>query len=312
MRYVRMLGVCLIAAFAVSALAAGSALAKKQKYESLAVYKNCPLGNAEVEICDYATTSGGPEGGQFTVGPITIPLSQKIALQFGYHENPETGQLTLYGPEDGAPILVAPPLLVPGHPLEEITPEEQEELGWPQSLKESYAVAKKHRLLKTADEQLELVGTPALNPTNIVFEEGVGVEVPLAIKAENGWLATLGDECHVGSASEPIVQHLTSGADTSPLTEETLHGTAGSLEIFDQGAAIVLLGSDLLDNTYPVPAANCTGPFSEVLAATIDKVFGVPAVAGASVTELKGDLHEAAAAFVRKNNEFKKLKKEIH
>jgi len=36
-----------------------------------------------------------------------------------------------------------------------------------------------------------------------------------------------------------------------------------------------------------------------VMAATIDKVFGVPAVAGASVTEIKGTLYDGYGPFVK-------------
>lgn len=295
-----MLGVCIAIVAAAGAVAASSALAEfiPPGTKNLKIYKNCPTGNLAVEICDYATTSGGAAGGQFTVGPVTVPLSKKIALQFGYHEN-EDGSLTVYGPEDGEPLFVAPKLRVPGYPVAKVRPEEQNELGWSEELKANYAEAIKKPKNMIAYEQLELVGTPVLNPVNIIFEEGVGVEVPLRIKAENAWLESRGNECYIGSEAEPIVQHLTSGADTSPLTGVTVKGSAGELFIFNEGASITLNSSDLVDNTFSVPAASCTGPDAETIAATIDKVFGLPAVAGASITELKGSLHEAAAQFLR-------------
>jgi hypothetical protein len=325
-RHVRMLGLCLAAVFAMSAMTlavASPALAskcseecKKEKEEkklkeleqerfvppgteSLKYYENCPVNNPKTELCEYASTSGGAAGGQFTVGPISVPLAKKIAIQFGVHENEATEELESIAPEDGAPVLVAPRLTVPGYPVAHISLSEQEELGWSAELKASYAKAKLKAGKMRAYEQLESAGLPRVNPTNLVFETGTGVEVPLKLKAENAWIESLGDECYVASEAEPIVQHLTTGSDTSPLTGTTLHGTAGELFIFDEGDALALDESNLVDDTFTVPAANCTGPNSEVIAATIDKVFGVPAVAGASVTELKGSLHEAVSEFIK-------------
>ena len=61
---------------------------------------------------------------------------------------------------------------------------------------------------------------------------------------------------------------------------------------------VVITKSNLVDNEFAVPGATCTGPFSTEIAAAIDKEFGVPAVAGASKTELKGTLWNATAEAV--------------
>ena len=126
------------------------------------------------------------------------------------------------------------------------------------------------------------------------------MEAPVKIKGENKWLSELGDVCYIGSNEAPIVQHLTSGASTSPLTGNTIHGSAGELAIIKEGNELWLHNSDLVDNTYPVPGATCTGPFSAQIAAAIDREFGIPAVAGASVTELKGTLYNATKEVAEK------------
>ena len=56
---------------------------------------------------------------------------------------------------------------------------------------------------------------------------------------------------------------------------------------------VIISNNVLVDNTYAVPGAKCTGPYSEVIATTIDKEFGIPAVAGASVTEIRGTLYNS-------------------
>ena len=142
MRHVRILVLCLVAAFAMSGttlVVASPALAggkcnqeckekkEKEKQEAkekqekekeeaelpgiYAVFSACPLNNPEVTFCIDAQTSGGKTGGQFTVGSITIPLSKPITLQggmtsTGYHNEPELSGFI--EPESSAETLVAP------------------------------------------------------------------------------------------------------------------------------------------------------------------------------------------------------------
>ncbi len=306
MRHVRMLGLFLIAALVVSAVTVTSALGStvKNPTEKLNIYKNCPVNGEsaagrKAELCVFSATEAAPEGGAFTVGGITVPLLKQVQLQYGLAEDPETGATEFVAPTNGAPAIVPTPELVPGEPIGHISAAEQEELGWPVALKFSYAQAQKKGLVKKVYESIEQAGIPVQNATNIIFEEGTGVEAPVKIKGENKWLSQLGDVCYIGSEEDPVTQHLTTGTSTSPLTGEELKGTAGELRIFLEGDAILLTHSDLVDNTYAVPGATCTGPFSSVIAATINKEFGIPAVAGASNTQLKGTLYESVAALIK-------------
>jgi len=298
MRHLRMLGLCVAAVLAVTAVTASSALAAvKNPTKGLTIFKNCPVHVTEVEgkpvetvQCVFGATESGA-GGQFTVGGITVPLSKQIVLQYGI-AIVNNGYGEAYAPPTHGVEAIAPtPENVPGEPIAHITAAEQEELGWPETLKYSYAQAQKHGLVKKATETIELAGIPVTNKGNIVFEEGVGLEAPVKIKAGNAWLSALGTVCYIGSDAEPIVQHLTSGETTSPLTSEKLHGFSGELDIFHAGEEAWLTHSVLLDNTYAVPGASCTGPYSAQIAATIDKEFHIPQPAGASVTEVKSTLY---------------------
>jgi hypothetical protein len=311
-RHVRMLGLCLVAAFALAAATASSAMAAvKNPSESWKVFRNCPVeGQGEVApgvfretlTCVFGATEPG-EGGQFTVGPITVPIAKQIVLQYGATvEENATGEspLVYIAPSHGVEAINPAPERVPGEPIAHITTTEQEELGWPETLMYSYAQAQKHHEVKTAYETIELAGIPATSINNIIHEEGVGVEAPVKIKAENKWISKLGTVCYVGSNEDPIVQHLTSGESTSPLTGETVHGSKGEIHILE-GPRVVLSDSDLVDNTYAVPGAKCSGAYASVIAATIDKEFDLPQPAGASLTEIKGALYSVSAVHAKEH-----------
>lgn len=305
-----MVGLCLVAVFAVASVTATSASAVEKYKKSLKLYENCPV-NAEnpewaasegkLEFCVYAETEK-TEGGQFKVGNITTPLSKPVKLQYGlaWKEDCEVEPETCLDeisvpPINGLEAITPTPEKVPGEPIANITPAEQEELGWPEGLKNRYREGQKKKTVKTVYETIELAGVPKTTRWRVVFQEGTGVEAPVMIKGENKWLSQLGDVCYIGGPSNPIVQHLTSGASTSPLTKETIQGEADLVEFFHNFEGVAV-HSKLVDNTYAVPGATCTGPYSSYIEATINKEFGIPAAAGASVTELKGWLYNFTAA----------------
>ena len=155
MKHVRILGVCLVAVFAMGALAA-SALATP----GLKVFQNCAVNATEAVgdpgnpigpggQCIYATTEKGAEAGSFTVGDITVPFSKQVVLQFRSVLNFETEREYFVAPLHGVPAIAPTAELVPGEPIANITPAEQEELGWPEGLKYSYSQAQKHHEVKT-------------------------------------------------------------------------------------------------------------------------------------------------------------------
>jgi hypothetical protein len=296
-RQLRMLGLCLVAAFAMSSVAAGSALAS----QNLEIYKNCPLKDSLVEVCSFGQTYQG-EGGHYTVGPITVPVTNSIILQGGYFEG--EGKQVFVLPNNGQAVVPVAET-VPGEVLAYVTPAEQKEFGWPEALEKSYEKARIKGSFGegTTTEVIETAGVPGLNNTNLIFEEGTAITAPIKITGKNKWLEKLGGNCKIGSSEDPIVQHLTTGTTTSPSTGETLRGTAGSLEILEEGNEVTLHGTTLVDNTYPVPAVHgCGGGANEAyLDPVVDRAFGLPAQAGASVTELVGEFDLAVAKFVKEN-----------
>jgi hypothetical protein len=299
-RRVRTLGLCLVAAFAMSVVATSSALAEQNIEE----YKKCPFHNPLVEVCTYGHTYAG-EGGHYTVGGITVPITNSIVLQGGYYES--EGKQVFVAPANGQAVVPVPET-VPGEPLGNVTPAEQREFGWPETLEKKYENARIKGLFGpgTTTEIIESAGLPVLNNSNIIFEEGIGIQAPIKIIGKNKWLESIGGgkigNCRIGSTEHPIVQHLTTGFSTSPLTSEMLRGSAGSLEILREGSEVTLNGSRFVDNTYPVPAAvGCGGGVYEgYLDPVVSRAFGLPAAAGSSNTELVGEFDLAVSSLVKK------------
>ena len=315
MRHVRILGLCLVAAFAMSALAATSAGAERPLSEAALakLYKplsQCPTGAKDSEglepgTCVFAETLGGKNGGEYTVGSITIPLSKKIILQggeneaYGIRHHEEEGRGEWFGASNGE-TLVSPPLAVPGGLVNRIKPQPY----WPTALKESYETARKNKEL-TATETLQLAGTPWVNRANLLemqHKEGepglIAFHLPMKVVVNSPWLTTLGGgTCHIGSTEHPIVVELTSGQSTGPFPYEynTSHGLnyeARGVTFKDSFNIVEVPGSTLVNNTYAVEtgAEGCGGSYESLVDHAISTAAGIPAPSGANSVILRGNL----------------------
>ena len=309
MRHVRMLGLCLVASFAASVVAATPALAEKplsqkQLEKIYAPFRACPVNNPELyklyegeegAYCLNAQTAGGKNGGQFTVGSITIPLSKKITLQGGQDFEGKAfygeGELPpgFIEPENSSETLLAQPLKVPGGFVNRIAPQPY----WPAALKESFENAKKDHEL-TATETLELAGTPEISSNDLLNEEYTAFELPMKVRVTSPWLTTLGGSpCYVGSDEHPIIVDLTSGQSTGPYPYEynTSHGV-GNTEIGfkDEFNYVEVKGSTLVNNTFAVTtgAEGCGGEFESYVDRAVSTAAGVPDASGQNSVILTG------------------------
>jgi hypothetical protein len=281
MRHVRMLGLCLVAAFALSAMAAVPALAKKGGYSlnTWTQFKYCPYTNGEVAYCLHAETSSG----FFTIGTVRVPLSKPVVLQGAITEceptntcpeGHEPGGLFVVPAVNGGETLESPELSV-AHGLSLITKQDQKEAGWPQALIESFKEAKanKETGLKV---KIEMAGdslfenSNGLNIGHVVEEYGAGFELPLKTRLISSWLEKLGGgPCTIGNNEHPIMQYLTS---ESP-------GSAGSLEFNSEFTNIELKGNSLVALNWPVEAASaatgCGGEYESYVDAAINETLGL-------------------------------------
>ena len=296
MRHVRMLGLCMVALLVLSAVVAGSAMAKKSKYsaETWQQYKDCPYTDTQVEYCFAGITSGGKNGGYFQIGNAKVPLSKPVTLQGGFYEDREApgGVLKIVAAANGGETLESSELALSGG-LKLITKGIQERAGWPQTLKESFNEAKKNK--ETAvNVKIEVAGgnrlyeeVAGLSTEALIFEEGTAFELPLKVKMTNSWLEKLGGgPCTVGNEEHPIMQYLTS-ANPGRATEE------GGFHFGDEFRNIALEGSRLLDFGWPVEeaagASGCGGSYESYVDAALNDVMEVPYRHG--VTFLQGSLY---------------------
>jgi hypothetical protein len=292
-----MVGACLIAVFAVFAVAAGSASAKDPyTVDTWGQYKNCPLEAPGITDCFAGITAGGSKGGSFQFGKITVKLNKPIVLQGGFKGG--GSEIEVIAPTNGAETLEAPELKVAGG-LSVISKLNQEEAEWPQALKDSYKEAKKNKeagvnvkIEVAGNELYEVPG--GLDTENLLLEEGAAFRLPLKVKVTSPWLEKLGGgPCYIGSDAHPIMQHLTSGDA----------GRAGSLGFNDAGTNIEISDSKLVDVGWHIEeasgASGCGGSEYETFVDNaLDKALEIhPWKTG--ITVLQGNLHDGASSAVR-------------
>ncbi len=287
------IGRILIAAVAVVAsLAVAASASAHNPKGNFAPFKYCPLSNKATELCTVANTNAG----EFTVGTKTVPITKTITLQGGLHENATTGELEFIAAE-GAETLSKTEETVPGGLLGIKAPK-----SWPTILQElfnEYVINKGFTGVTEITELAKPASAIKLNTTNLIFEEGVALQLPVKVKLNNVFL---GGECYVGSSSKPIVLNLTTGTTSPPLPNKSIKGSAGSLEILEEGNLVRLTGGSLVDNAFADEegANGCGGIlFSWAVDPLVNEILGVPSKAGRNTAILKGNLEEAEAAAVK-------------
>jgi len=279
-----------VAAMIVPLAVASPALATEHHPTGVfAPFADCPLSNPAITYCIVASTTSG----EFTVGKKTVPINKTITLQGGTIENPETGELTFVAAEDGN-TLSKTALYVPGGLFGIKAPEylnkEQKERFEEMINKGLTGVTETTELAKPAS-------AIKLNTNNLIFEEGVALQLPVKIKLSNVFL---GSSCYVGSESNPVILNLTTGTTSPPEPNKPIKGSAGELKIEEEGALVILSGGSLVDNAFAAPeATGCGAPFSGLVDKLVDSVFGVPAAAGHNTAILTGKLEQGYAPAVR-------------
>lgn len=256
---------------------------------NFAPFADCPLSNPAVEACIVADTTSG----EFTVGKKTVPINKPIVLQGGAYENTKTGELEFVGAENGE-TLSKTALYVPGG-LFGVKPPE----SWPKEAKEKFEEMV-NKGLTGVTETTELAKPASaikLSIENLIDETGVALQLPVKVKLSN---FLLGSSCYVGSESDPIILNLTTGTTSPPAPNKPIKGSAGMLEILEEGALVRLVGGSLVDNAFAAPGATgCGGALSGLIDPLVDSSFGVPAAAGLNTVILNGKLEQAAAAAVK-------------
>ncbi len=257
---------------------------------NFAPFADCPLSNAAVEGCTIAQTTSG----EFTVGKKTVPINKTITLQGGLIGNEKTGEAEFVAAENGE-TLSKTALNVPGGLLGIEAPK-----SWPILLQYLFNELVINDGLTGVTETTELAKPASairLNPTDLLEETGVALQLPTKIKLSNVFL---GNECYVGSSSSPITLNLTTGTTSPPEPNKPIKGAAGALEVLESGTLIRLTGGALVDNSFSAPeATGCGGIFSGLIDPLVDSILGLPSASGHNTAILKGKFEEASAAAVK-------------
>jgi hypothetical protein len=225
--------------------------------------------------------------GTFTLGKKAVPIKNPVTLQGGYEGS--GSEIKFFGAEDGN-TLSKSPQPVPGG-LTGITAP----TSWPKFLQELFNEDIINKGLTGVNATLELAAPATsikLSTENLLFEEGVALQLPVKVHLEN---AFLGSNCYIGSTSSPLIVPLTTG------TSGKLKGSAGTFSANEAFTLLTFSGGKLVNNTFTAPGATgCGGFLIEYLVdPLVNSIVGVPAGAGVNSAILEGKIQDAASSAVR-------------
>jgi hypothetical protein len=242
---------------------AGPATASIQ--HEFAQFSDCPTENPEVVLCVVSTTTSG----EFKIGSKTVPITKPVILQGGLTANSHV----LVPATDGN-TLSKTRLQVPGGLLIDLLP----------PLTSVYATA-------------EIAGTVEVDPTATNSGQGVAAVLPMKVHLEN---PLLGANCRIGSNSEPVEPHLTTGTTNPPAPTAPISGDPGQVVIGAHGQLFTITGTSLVDNAFAAPGVNgCVEPLSLVTDVAVDLATGLPSAAGKNTAILNGSLAAASVTAIQ-------------
>jgi len=296
--------ITLAASLGVLSAASPALAAPKGEY---AVFYDCPLSNAAVHGCIVART----ESGEFVIGTkkTRVPIEKTITLQGGFEEEiPAEFRMPFVEAEDGN-TLSKTPQPVPGGLIGMVN---CKEIKNEFERKACEAIEKSKLNAVTATNELALPAPPAslssifLSEASLfepILYEAYGIPalgLPVKVKLEN---PLLGNECYIGSSTEPIVLKLTTGTTKPPPPNTPITGKIGEISSRADGGILVITDNSLVDNLFAVPAAKgCGGKALEsVIDPLIDAKLGLPSPSGNNTAILNGTLEQAGAEAARES-----------
>ncbi|HEY0390081.1 MAG TPA: hypothetical protein VGC63_00040 [Solirubrobacterales bacterium] len=271
---------------------AGSAFGKLTG--ELKNFEQCPYANDKVGRCFYATTTGG----EVALGSKVVPITNPVVIQGGYGSVGKDEFATKFFAAKNGVTLAEVPQPVPGGLAGVVPPDKSSSL-----VKAAIAFFFENGLTGV-NATLELAKPASairISENHLAEETGIALEMPIKIHLENPFL---GSECYVGSSSSPIIWQLTTGTTAPPAPNTPISGKAGELELLEGGATLKLVGTELVDNAWPAPAASgCGGFLSFLIDPMIGRIASLPAPASANTAVLESTIYEVPAATVKLNNE---------
>lgn len=295
--------IALAASFGALSVASPALAAPKGEF---AVFYDCPLSNAAVEGCIVGRT----ESGEFVIGTkkTKVPIEKTITLQGGFEEEVAAEfRMPFVEAEDGN-TLSKTPQRVPGGLLgikcEEIKNEfERKACEEIVKTKLNTVTATTELALPAPPESLSSIFLSEASLQEPILYEAFGIPalgLPVKVKLEN---PLLGNECYIGSSTEPIVLKLTTGTTKPPPPNKPITGKIGEFSSRAEGDILVIKNNSLVDNVFAVPAAKgCGGKaFESVIDPLIDAKLGLPSPSGNNTAILNGTLEQTGAEVAREH-----------
>jgi hypothetical protein len=278
-RHVRTLGVCLVTAFALSAIAATTALANP-----FAVFANCPTeythdfghGLQQLNACTYGKSNNKSF---FKSGNALVHMIHPVVLAGGLIEETETTLLFVL-PKTGTSIITKV-----AQPAQSLTEELNPELLPPaeKARYEKFVGEGRTKVTATIETAGVFDGKGVIDLGNLLNEQGTALKFEVQVKLNNPFL---GGHCSVGSNSNPINIELTTGQSGA------LHGKLGHLNFIAGGEILKIEENELVNGEYTTPGATGCGVANGANAA-INASLGLPATAGQSETVIAGTLEQS-------------------
>ncbi len=319
MKVLRMVGLCVIAVFALAAMASSSAMAAteckkgqvlygetcetEKEHAAFQAFQFCPFGEApnacvwaqstlkekwpskairETYEAEHEGTTPNQES-EFTAGKVTVNFKYPVVLQGAlverYTEEGEFEKLEWLAPE-GAPTIV--PVAQPGPALNKFV--DKSKLSGKELERFNFYTknAKENKTFATIEAAGPASGI-VVNLGNLLTESGEAFGFPVKVKLSNPFL---GNSCYVGSDENPIDTEFTDG------TSGELKGKLGTLE-FTKSGILEVLNNTIVSSTFAVPGVQGCGREGGADEA-VNSGIGLPSPSGNS-SVINGSLHQTGA-----------------
>jgi hypothetical protein len=247
------------------------------------VFSDCPLTTAHVKACVYAETTSG----KFTVGSTTVPISKTIILQGGViskvTENAKKEVVIteeFVAAKDGN-TLSKTPLNVPGGLAGLV------DCPAIENFFERVACEWTFENGLTGVTATTELAAPAssigINEGNLLDGTGTALSLPVKVKLSN---PLLGEECYIGSNSNPVTIALTTGKSGS------VTGSTGKVKVVE--GLLTDEGNSLVNNTFTAPEVEgCGEDFSFLIDPIVNAKLDLPSGSGHNTAVLDGTLKQA-------------------
>jgi hypothetical protein len=280
-----LVGAAVIAALA--AVAAPAAMATPTG--GYAVFAQCPVKAVGVDGCIYSPTTSG----YITLDKQEVKIENPQVLQGGLLENEPSYVKPMAAALNGETLTKTPQKVSGG--LLGIKCEEIEGSGWLEREARKlceYLFANKLTNVYAVTEAAGPASGIVLNSAYEQLGVGTALTLPVKVKLEN---PLFGEECYIGTESEPMTIELTTGATSGGPT-----GNPGTKKSKEGGGILEISGVSLVSNTFKAPGASGCGLFG-LLDGLINEKIGLPSAAGKNTAVLNGKVEIANSELVEES-----------